>query len=214
MAISKKNVSTADLKLIALEKSFHQSLALLTKHVIQQENRILKTLDTLKVKLKKAVTQQKAIKKPKKNMTPALEKQLLKAQIAVDSLELEIALATDNLNLMTTKADHLLELTDLCADNAPAPTIKAPAKKQVKAKTPVKVKAKAPVKAKAKAKTSEKPEVVAKTKAKAKPKTKTKSAPIVSEEEFNFSELFTPEMDLSFLAESEPQTNENTNNNS
>ena len=73
MAISKKNVSTADLKLIALEKSFHQSLALLTKHVIQQENRILKTLDTLKVKLKKAVTQQKAIKKPKKKFNREIE---------------------------------------------------------------------------------------------------------------------------------------------
>lgn len=180
MAISKKSIpNKQNLKVISLENDFHKTLKTLTQTILKEESRFIKTLDALKIKLKKALAKQKLIKKAKKNLTPAIEKQILKAQIAVDALELDIALATDNLNASTAKADHFLHLTSLCEESLfsnpsqVAKTAVKTAKKVVASKPAKKVKetvtkAKTTiVKAAKTAKTSKTAKMVAKAPAKA-----------------------------------------------
>jgi hypothetical protein len=177
MAVSKKSsASKSDLKLSTLENNFNRSLKALTKHVLQQETRLSKTLDSLKVKLKKAVAQQKLVKKSKKTLKPAaFEKQTIKAQTAVDALELEIALTTDQLAQAGSKADYLLDIAEIEVEEKPAPKAK-------------KAKAAKPKKAKTEKIKAEKAEP--KTKLKTKKKAKAKKIEAVPEvEAFDLSEI-------------------------
>ena len=194
MAISKKPIpSKPSLKLASLEKHFYDSLTDLTNYAIQQENTLSDTLDNLNAKLKKAVLQQKANKKPKKNTTPALEKQALKAQTDIDNLELEIALTTDQLSLMTQKIDHLLAIDELpntitTPIAAPVKTKKIQIKLEPVAKPAPKIKA--AKKVKSETKKSDTKKVEQKT------------------EQFDLSEFFTPDMDFGFTSQPESESNE------
>lgn len=194
MAISKKTSSDKqNLKLVMLENNFYHSLTALTDQVIRQENRLSKTLDNLKVKLKEAIAKQKLIKKSKKNLTPALEKQQMKAQITVDSLELQIALTTDQLNLMTAKADHLSSIVE--SYEAPKPSKKPKTVKTTKKASP---KTKVVIVTKSdKTNKSDKADKKASKLPKKSKSTKTaKTAKIAKPEveQFDFEELFTPDM--------------------
>lgn len=193
MATLKKTIpSKPSLKLARLEHHFYKSLTDLTNYAIEQENHLSDTLDTLNAKLKNALLAQKANKKPKKPITPAVAKQVLKAQTEIDTLELEIALLTDQLSLMTQKVDHVLAMDEL--PNTITITMATPVKTK-KTKTVAKLTPKKPIAQPVANQIAKK--VKSKTK-KAEPKT----------EKFDLSEFFTPDMDFGFVSASESESNE------
>lgn len=145
--ISKKPHSNnkSSLKLNTLEKAFEQHFTALMRFILQQEKSLNHTVSTLKAKLKKALSQKKSIPAAKKNRTPTIEKQLMKAQRDIDNFELHLALATDELSLITKKLDALLAVqqhtqknTNTIQNRVQNKVAKPKAKKQPTTKTSTK----------------------------------------------------------------------------